>query len=205
MGRAKLQRARENGLTTLQINNTLTIHVDSLYEGMDCSVTIGKAKWDFLSSKLVNNAKTFLKEISTNHNSENENEIDTVLLSGNMHAWLKPMVKSIFPGKLLSSSIDPSEAISIGCTIQANWNLNHPPPTSANDNDDEILSPVEEEKIPTTLHVPMSPIAIAISIVGSNNKNIVIDDYQSPEQQKEEEKDEKKEEEESSSSIEIWQ
>ncbi|OEU21030.1 hypothetical protein FRACYDRAFT_234659 [Fragilariopsis cylindrus CCMP1102] len=214
--RAKLQRACENGLTTLQINNTLTIHVDSLYEGMDCSVTIGKAKWDFLSSKLVNNAKTFLKEISTNHNSENENEIDTVLLSGNMHAWLKPMVKSTFPGKLLSSSIDPSEAISIGCTIQANWNLNHPPPTSANDNDDEILSPVEEEKIPTTLHVPMSPIAIAISIVGSNNKNIVIDtgtplpalvnyDYQSPEQQKEEEKEEKKEEEESSSSIEIWQ
>jgi hypothetical protein len=66
------------------------------------------------------------------------------------------------------------------------------------------------------LHVPMSPIAIAISIVGSNNKNIVIDtgtplpalvnyDYLSPEQQKEEEKEEKKEEESSSSSIEIWQ
>merc|ERR1712195_341932 len=76
--RAKLQNACENGLTTLQINNTLTIHVDSLYEGMDCSVTIGKGKWDHLSSKIVNNAKTFLKEIAATSPSSTDKNIDTV-------------------------------------------------------------------------------------------------------------------------------
>jgi molecular chaperone DnaK (HSP70) len=148
--RAKLQRACENGLTTLQINNTLTIHVESLYEGMDCQVTMSKAKWDHLSSKLVRSAKEFLNTMSTQ-------EIDTVLLSGNMHSWLKPMVQSIFPGKLLSG-VDPSEAIAIGCTMQANWNLTHSKEAMA-------------ANIPMTLDVPMSPISIAIV----QKDNIVIE------------------------------
>ena len=146
--RAKLQRACENGLTTLQINNTLTIHVESLYEGMDCQVTISEAKWDYLSTKLVKNAKDFLNKTAAEYASS---KIDTVLLSGNMHAWLKPLVKAIFPGKLLSSGIDPSEAIAIGCTKQANWNLSHPTETIA-----------VAANISTTLEVTMSPIAIAI-------------------------------------------
>ncbi|VEU35981.1 unnamed protein product [Pseudo-nitzschia multistriata] len=151
--RGKLQRACENGLTTLQINNTLTIHVESLYEGIDCQVTISEAKWDYLSGKLVKNAKDFL-----NMTKAESSDIDTILLSGNMHAWLKPLVKEIFPGKLLSSGIDPSEAIAIGCTKQANWNLSHP---------DESIS----STIPTTLDVPMSPIAIAIV----QKENVVIE------------------------------
>jgi len=154
--KAKLLKACENGLTTLQINNTLTIHVDSLYEGMDCQVTISKAKWDHLSSKLVKSAKEFLSTAASG--SSSSTEIDTVLLSGNMHAWLKPMVQGIFPGKLLSSGVDPSEAIAIGCTKQANWNLSHPTEAIA-------------ANIPTTLDVPMSPIAIAIF----QKDNIVID------------------------------
>jgi len=235
--RTKLQKACENGLTTLQINNTLTIHVESLYEGIDCSVTIGKGKWDHLSSKIVNNAKTFLKEIAAkaaatasssstdNNDNDNNNNIDTVLLSGNMHTWLKPMIQSIFPGKLLSSNnIDPAEAICIGCTIQANWNLNHP------QQEEDLLESIIESSnnsknsenmmIPTTLDVPMSPIAIAIGCIMNNNGNrrprnndtIVIDtgtplpalvnyEFLPPKLE------EQKEEEENSlpSSIEIWQ
>mmetsp|Transcript_5470 Transcript_5470/g.13480 ORF Transcript_5470/g.13480 Transcript_5470/m.13480 type:complete len:439 (+) Transcript_5470:236-1552(+) len=151
--RAKLQRACENGLTTMQINNTLTIRVESLYEGMDCQVTISEAKWDYLSGKLVRSAKDFLTKTATEHS-----QIDTVLLSGNMHAWLKPLVKSIFPGKLLSSGIDPSEAIAIGCTKQANWNLSHPTEAVATN-------------IPTTIEATMSPIAIAIA----QKDNVVIE------------------------------
>lgn len=186
--RAKLQRACENGLTTLRINNTLTIHVESLYEGMDCQVTISKAKWDHLSSKLVKNAKEFLASTA----EEAGSDVDTVLLSGNMHSWLKPMVQSVFPGKLLSSGIDPSEAIAIGCTKQANWNLRHPRQAG-------------DAKIPTTtLEVPMSPVAIAIV----QKDNVVIEagtplpalvnyELSSSKAAEEEEK--------SQSSVEIWQ
>lgn len=152
--RAKLQRACESGLTTMQINNTVTIHVDGLYEGIDASVTISKAKWDHLSSNLVKDAKEFLKGLS--------HEVDTVLLSGNMHAWLKPIVESVFPGKLLSSSsVDPSEAIALGCTKQARWMLNHP--QQQRQSSLGVLPT-------TTIEVPMSPVSIAI-----NQHTIIID------------------------------
>mmetsp|Transcript_11953 Transcript_11953/g.28366 ORF Transcript_11953/g.28366 Transcript_11953/m.28366 type:complete len:438 (+) Transcript_11953:184-1497(+) len=151
--RAKLQRACENGLTTLQLNNTLTIHVESLYEGMDCQVTISKAKWDHMSNKLVKSAKEFLITASQQNTS-----IETVLLSGNMHAWLKPIVQSVFPGKLMSG-IDPAEAIAIGCTKQAKWNLIH-------------LKEAIPEHVPTTLNVLTSPIAIAIA----EKDNVVIEE-----------------------------
>jgi molecular chaperone DnaK (HSP70) len=147
--RAKLQRACESGLTTLQINNTVTIHVDGLYEGIDASVTISKAKWDHLSSKLVKDAKDFLKALP--------HEVDTVLLSGNMHAWLKPIVESVFPGKLLSlPSVDPSEAIALGCTKQARWMLNHPQQQQQQQSALGVLPT-------TTIEVPMSPVTIAIN------------------------------------------
>jgi len=150
--RGKLQRACESGLTTLQINNTLTIHVDGLYEGMDCQVTISKAKWDHLSSKVVSSAKEFLKEIPAE-------EIDHVLLSGNLHAWLKPIVKSVFPEKLFSSTIDPSEAVALGCTKQAKWNLSHPSQSLSNNS------------FNATMEVSVSPVSIAI-----NQDQIVIEE-----------------------------
>ncbi|KAL3909135.1 MAG: hypothetical protein SGILL_008209, partial [Bacillariaceae sp.] len=151
--RAKLQKACEAGLTTLQINNTLTIHVDGLYEGMDCQVTISKPKWDHLSSKLVRDAKSFLQGLSAL-----PGEVEHVLLSGNMHVWMKPIVKSVFPGKLLSSAVDPSEAIALGCTKQAKWNLDHR----------SSFSSLPSQAAPS-MSIPSSPISIAI------NKDIVIE------------------------------
>jgi len=105
-----------------------------------------------LSSKFVKLAKEFLTSTATENT-----DIDMVLLSGNMHAWLKPMIQSIFPGKLLSG-VDPSEAIAIGCTIQANWNISH---------GEELIS----KNIPPALDVQISPIAIAIG----KKDNIVIE------------------------------
>jgi len=111
------------------------------------------------------------------------------------------MVQSIFPGKLLSLGIDPSEAIAIGCTKQANWNLSHPT---------EALA----ANIPTTLDVPVSPIAIAIV----QKDNIVIDkgtplpaliNYELPSSKSSSTEEESKSEDAASSSpsstIEIWQ
>jgi len=134
--KAKLRRACESGLKTLVINNTVTIHVDGLYEGVDCQVSISKPKWDHLSSKLATQAKKFLKELP---------EADAVLLSGNMHTWLKPHAKGIFQNKLVTSmSFDPSEAVALGCAKQAFLNMS------------EV-----EAKAPT-MEVSVSPVSIGV-------------------------------------------
>lgn len=137
--KAKLRRACEAGLKTLHINNTVTVHVDGLYEGVDCQVSISKPKWEHLSSKLVTEAKKFLSQLP---------DADLVLLSGNMHTWLKPIAVGIFKEKLVSSpSIDPSEAVALGCARQANWNL---------------TAGSEEKATAPTLKVQSSPVSIGI-------------------------------------------
>ncbi|KAG7345289.1 Hsp70 domain containing protein [Nitzschia inconspicua] len=161
--RAKLQKACESGLTTLQINNTLTIHVDGLYEGMDCQVTISKAKWDHLSSTLVKDTKEFLKKHFVVEANE-ESVIEKVLLSGNMHTWLKPIVTGIFADKVLSSDIDPSEAIALGCAKQAKWSL---------ENNTTQQQGSAASKQPC-LTVPVSPITVAI------NRDTVVIEHGTP-------------------------
>ncbi|CAJ1931083.1 unnamed protein product [Cylindrotheca closterium] len=137
----KLRRACESGLKTLVINNTVTIHVDGLYEGVDCQVSISKPKWDHLSSKLATQAKKFLKELP---------EADYVLLAGNMHPWLTPHAKAIFQKKLItSSSFDPAEAAALGCAKQAFLNM-----TAEEDSD----------KAPT-MKVSVSPVSIGIKAI----------------------------------------
>jgi molecular chaperone DnaK (HSP70) len=163
--RTKLQKACEEGLTTMQINNSLTIHVDGLYEGMDCQVTISKAKWDHLSSKLVMDTKEFLKtnltttlssSSSSLSSSSSQDDIDMVLLSGNMHPWLKPIVQGIYPGKMvLLSDVDPAEAIALGCTKQAKWSLENMEPQ-------QQAQPSVKQRYPS-MTVFTSPISIGIN------------------------------------------
>jgi molecular chaperone DnaK (HSP70) len=160
--RAKLHRACELGLPTIQINNTAQIHIDGLYEGMDCNVTMSKAKFDHLCSKLVKDAMDFLKSLPT------DDDIDSVLLSGNMHVWLRPIVESVFPGKIFSStsssSIDPSEAVAVGCTKQARWNLTHPQHVQ------------NSTSMPATLHVPVSPVAISLGYQEQDEEVVLIEE-----------------------------
>ena len=152
--RRKLQAACESGLKTLHINNsTVTIHVDGLYEGMDCQVPISKPKWQHLQSKLANETKAFLKPFV-------EHNVDAVFLSGNLHTWLKPIVQSVFTDNQLvcNNAIDPSEAIALGCTKQAYFNLQQQE---------------QPESAPPTMKVPISPVSIGIKNEADNT--ILID------------------------------
>lgn len=142
--RAKLLKACEASLSSFQRLTNVSIHVDGLYEGMDCNVSISKPKWEHLSSKLANQVKVFCGEY--------KDQVDTVLVCGNLHDWMMPILKGIFgPDKLRPASFDPSEAIALGCTIQAQLNMenqleNQADPTTRN----------------PTLSVPCCPISIGL-------------------------------------------
>ena len=116
--KAKLLKACEDSLSSFQRLTNVSIHVDGLYEGMDCNVSISKPKWEHLSSNLANQVKVFCGNY--------KDQVDTVLICGNLHDWMAPILKSVFgDDKMRPASFDPSEAIALGCTIQARWNLQH--------------------------------------------------------------------------------
>jgi molecular chaperone DnaK (HSP70) len=144
--KAKLVKECEESLSTLQRQTNVTIHIDGLYEGMDCQVLMSKPKWEHLSSKLANQVKTFLKELP---------EVEAVLLSGNLHSWLQPMVKSVVGDKLQSTSlIDPSEAVALGCTLQAYLNMQQQREQEERSEDEITCTP--------TMQVSTSPVSIGI-------------------------------------------
>jgi L1 cell adhesion molecule like protein len=143
--RAKLLKACEESLSSFQRLTNVSIHVDGLYEGMDCNVNISKPKWEHISSVLANQVKTFCQSFTT---------VDTVLISGNLHDWLTPIVTTTLgPEKIHPTSVDPSEAVALGCTLQSFWNLEQ-----QRRNNNKSTTP----HLHSTLSVPCCPVAIGI-------------------------------------------
>eukprot|EP00934_Nitzschia_sp_Nitz4_P005915 Nitzschia sp. Nitz4//scaffold90_size81538//24516//25772//NITZ4_005316-RA/size81538-processed-gene-0.47-mRNA-1//-1//CDS//3329560002//5905//frame0 len=142
----KLQKACEQSLSTFQRANNVAIHVDSLYEGMDCNVSMSKPKWEHLSSKLATQVKTFCQGLPA---------ADTVVIAGNLHDWLTPIVKTVFADKVRStpSGVDPSELVALGCTIHSYGKLQQ----QLQQGSDEAVDP----HLPT-LQIPSCPVSIAV-------------------------------------------
>ena len=151
----KLLKECESTLSTLAQGATMvTIHVDGLYEGMDCQVQVSKPRWEMLSGKLATSAKDTLKKIAA---AENAPSIDTVLLSGNLHAWLKPICESVFSGLVeTAAGFDPAEAICLGCAKQAYWNTQ-----------------METTTMTPTQDVKLSPVSIGVDDEDSNTTVLI--------------------------------
>ena len=150
--RTKIMNACMVGLKTLYINkSSAPIHVDGLYEGIDYQVSVSKPKWEHLSGKLVRATKEFL----TKFNTDNPN-IDRVLISGGLFTWLTPIVQGVFGNKVQQPTtyFDPSEAIAMGCTKQAYYNLES--------------STILPTATTTTINVPIAPVSIGIVVVGDD-------------------------------------
>jgi hypothetical protein len=143
----KLERHCESALTTLFTTgqSNATIHIDGLYEGMDCQVTISKPRWEMVAAKMASRVKDILKQVSAERN------IDIVLLSGTLHAWLRPLVESVFSAeKVARPTFDPCEAVALGCAKQAYWNIQQT---------DELLKTTTLEVVQ---EIPLSPVSIAV-------------------------------------------
>lgn len=146
----KLLKACEDSLSTFQRINNVSIHVDSLYEGMDCNVSISKPKWEHLSSKLATQVKVFCRDLPTT---------DVVLIAGKLHDWMTPIIKSVLGSEKVQSSsgMDPSGVVAIGCTLQSYWNLQHQQQNA----DKEDSAGIHTKMLPT-VQVPCCPVAIGI-------------------------------------------
>lgn len=183
--RNKLIRACTTGFATLYRNSNVTIHVDGLYEGMDCQVTLSKPKWDHVSSTLGRQVKQFLKQhyIDANTNKHKNNDknndfvIDQVVVGGMMQEWLTPLCQSVFgrakvvkitdsesaaaasassSTSISSGVIDPAEAIAYGCCQQAKFLL-----SLQQKQDQQESSPLSSFDTPTNKSLA-SPISIGI-------------------------------------------
>jgi len=116
----RLRTACEKAKRALSASTIATIQVDSLYEGIDFSSRISRAKFEELCQDLFN-ITLQLVETALNGAKLVKNKIDEVVLIGGSTRIpkIQNMLKNFFDGKTIHKSVNPDEAVAYGAAIQA--------------------------------------------------------------------------------------
>jgi L1 cell adhesion molecule like protein len=117
----KLQNACERAKKSLTRQDTAPLFVESLYEGIDYNGTIIRGRFEMMAEPLFLRCKeAVLKTLKKCH--AEPKDIDQVLLVGGSSRIprFQQVMKGLFPeGIEFRTEVEPDEAISLGCAVQA--------------------------------------------------------------------------------------
>jgi L1 cell adhesion molecule like protein len=115
----RLRTACERAKRTLSSSVKAVIEIDSLYEGIDFSSSITRARFEELNGDYFRKTLEPVEKVLRDANVA-KSEIDQVVLVGGSTRIPKvqQLLKDFFNGKELNNSLNPDEAVAIGAAIQ---------------------------------------------------------------------------------------
>ncbi|XP_074262992.1 heat shock cognate 70 kDa protein-like isoform X2 [Silene latifolia] len=118
--RGRLRAASERAKRVLSSATQTTIEIDCLYEGIDFTSTITRARFEMLNLELfqncINTVKTCLKDAKMKTTDIN----DVVLVGGSTRIpKVQQLLQEFFDGKELCRSINADEAVAYGAAVHA--------------------------------------------------------------------------------------
>ena len=116
----RLKTACESAKRTLSSSTVSNIEIDSLYEGVDYTASISRAKFESLCSDLFKNVLKPVEQVLID-SKMSKSEIDEVILVGGSTRIPKvqELLEGFFNGKELNKSINPDESVAYGAAVQA--------------------------------------------------------------------------------------
>eukprot|EP00823_Brevimastigomonas_motovehiculus_P004025 TRINITY_DN2577_c0_g1_i1.p1 TRINITY_DN2577_c0_g1~~TRINITY_DN2577_c0_g1_i1.p1 ORF type:complete len:663 (+),score=209.74 TRINITY_DN2577_c0_g1_i1:113-2101(+) len=116
----RLRTACERAKRTLSSATEASLEIDSLFEGIDFSGTITRARFEDLCSDLLKQCMPPIDKVLTDAKMS-KGDINEVVLVGGMTRVPKvqQMVKEYFNGKEPCKNINPDEAVAYGASVQA--------------------------------------------------------------------------------------
>uniref|UniRef100_A0A166FNL8 Heat shock protein 70 n=2 Tax=Daucus carota subsp. sativus TaxID=79200 RepID=A0A166FNL8_DAUCS len=97
-----------------------TIDIDSLYEGIDYSGNITRARFEDLNVDLFTNCISIMEKCLKDAEMDKSRVHDVVLVGGSTRIpRVQQLLQEYFDGKELCKSINPDEAVAYGAAIQA--------------------------------------------------------------------------------------
>jgi len=116
----RLRTACERAKITLSSSATASIEIDSLYEGIDFSSSITRAKFEHLCMDLFKSCIAPVEKVLTDSKT-GKNQIDEVVMVGGSTRipFVHNLIKDYFNGKEPCKSINPDEAVAYGAAVQA--------------------------------------------------------------------------------------
>lgn len=144
--RTACERAKRNLSSATQIG----IEVDSLFDGVDYSTTITRAKFEELCMDIFRKTMAPVDKVLADAKMDKSKVNEIVLVGGSTRIpKIKQMLSDYFNGKKLNESVNPDEAVAYGAAIQA-----------------AILSGQTGEKIDGIVLVDVTPLTLGVETMG---------------------------------------
>ncbi|XP_074267558.1 heat shock cognate 70 kDa protein-like [Silene latifolia] len=118
--RARLRSASERAKRILSAATQTNIEIDCLYEGIDFTSTLTRARFENLNETFFKNCLDIVDKCLKDAKM-NVNDVDDVVLVGGSTRIPKvqQLLKDFFNGKELCRSINPDEAVAYGAAVHA--------------------------------------------------------------------------------------
>jgi heat shock protein 1/8 len=116
----RLRSACEKAKRELSSATRSSIQIDSLYEGVDFSSQITRAKFEQLCMDLFNATLEPVKKVLRDAKMDKSDIHDVVLVGGSTRIpKVQQLLQDFFNGKELCKAINPDEAVAYGAAVQA--------------------------------------------------------------------------------------
>merc|ERR1711896_30517 len=116
----KLRREVEKAKRALSSTHEAKIEIEALYDGVDFSETLTRARFEEINSDLFKNTLGPVKQVMEDSGLK-KNQIDEIVLVGGSTRIPKvqQLIKDFFNGKEPNRGINPDEAVAYGAAVQA--------------------------------------------------------------------------------------
>merc|ERR1712178_323802 len=116
----RLRTQCERAKRTLSSSTQATIEIDSLFDGIDFSCSLSRARFEELNMDYFRNSMGPVEKAMRDSGIDKRNVHDVVMVGGSTRIpKLQNMIQEFFNGKEPCKSINPDEAVAYGAAVQA--------------------------------------------------------------------------------------
>lgn len=153
----RLRTACERGKRVLSSTTETTIEVDSLYNGIDFSSSITRARFAELNMDLFKKSVELVGKCLTDAKMDKGGVDDVLLIGGSSRIpKVQQLLQDFFDGKQLNKSINPDEAVAYGAAVQA-----------AN------MAGLGNEKVQRIVLLDVTPLSLGVKVEGDKMSVII--------------------------------